>query len=64
MNYDADMPPYVQDMAAWLDGTSVHPCRFDSAAAGAEILLALQRSAARGGQVALPSRNPRTSRPS
>lgn len=54
MNYDADMPPYVQDMADWLDGTSVHPCNFASAAAGAEIMLALQRSAALGGQVALP----------
>lgn len=58
MNYDADMPPYVQDIAAWLDGTAVHPCHFDSAAAGAEIMLALQRSAARGGQVALPLGEP------
>jgi predicted dehydrogenase len=41
MNYDLDMPPYIQDMADWLDGK-------------AEILFALQRSAAEGGQVALP----------
>ncbi len=54
MNYDLDMPPYVQDMADWLDGTKVHPCNFESAAKGAEIMLALQRSAAEGGQVALP----------
>jgi hypothetical protein len=55
MNYEQDMPPYVQDMAAWLDDDRVvHPCHFDSACAGAEIMLALQRSAAEGGQVALP----------
>jgi len=58
MNYDADMPPYVQDMADWLDGTAVHPCNFDGAAAGAEIMLAMQRSAAQGGQVALPLEAP------
>lgn len=54
MNYETDMPPYIQDMAAWLDGTSVHPCNFDSAYQGFEIMAALQRSAAQGGQVALP----------
>jgi predicted dehydrogenase len=55
MNYDLDMPPYIQDMAAWLDDDSrVHPCNFESACCGAEIMLALQRSAAKGGQVALP----------
>jgi hypothetical protein len=52
------MPPYVQDMADWLDGTAVHPCNFAAAAAGAEIMLALQRSAACGGQVALPLEGP------
>jgi len=55
MNYDADMPPYIRDMAAWLDDDrAVHPCNFDHACQGAEIMLALQRSAAEGGQVALP----------
>ncbi len=54
MNYDADMPPYILDMAEWLDGTKDHPCRFERAYAGAEIMLALQRSAMEGGQVALP----------
>ena len=24
MNYDLDMPPYIQDIADWLDGTRVH----------------------------------------
>ncbi|MBI2929661.1 MAG: Gfo/Idh/MocA family oxidoreductase [Verrucomicrobia bacterium] len=55
MNYDLDMPPYIQEMADWLDDdTKVHPCNFEHACLGAEIMLALQRSAAEGGQVALP----------
>jgi predicted dehydrogenase len=54
MNYDLDMPPYVQDMADWLDGKAVHPCNFASAYKGFEIMAAMQRSAAQGGQVALP----------
>ncbi len=55
MNYDLDMPPYVQQMADWLDDdTRIHPCNFDSAFKGLEIMLALIRSAAGGGQVALP----------
>lgn len=55
MNYDLDMPPYIQDMAEWLDDDAKpHPCRFESAWKGFEITLALCRSAAGGGQVALP----------
>ncbi len=55
MNYDLDMPPYVQDMAEWLDSDSrIHPCNFDSAYNGHEILMALVRSALQGGQVGLP----------
>jgi len=55
MNYDLDMPPYIQDIANWLDDpTQVHPCHFESAYKGFEIMMALCRSAAQGGQVALP----------
>jgi predicted dehydrogenase len=55
MNYDLDMPPYIQEMADWLDDARrVHPCNLDHACLGAEIMLAFQRSAAEGGQVALP----------
>jgi len=54
MNYDLDMPPYIQDMADWLDGKKVHPCNFESAYKGHEIMMAMVRSAALGGQVALP----------
>jgi predicted dehydrogenase len=59
MNYDLDMPPYIQDMANWLDDErKVHPCNFDSAYAGFEIMMALCRSAVDGGQVALPLTEP------
>ncbi len=55
MNYDLDMPPYVQQMADWLDDDNApHPCNFTSAYQGFEILAALCRSAAQGGQIALP----------
>ena len=55
MNYEADMPPYVREMADWLDDdTRVHSCNFESAYKGFEIMMALCRSAAGGGQVALP----------
>jgi predicted dehydrogenase len=55
MNYDLDMPPYVQDMAEWLDDDRrVHPCNFQSAYKGHQIMMALCRSVVQGGQVALP----------
>jgi predicted dehydrogenase len=55
MNYDLDMPPYIQEMADWLDDERrVHSCNFESAYKGFEITMALCRSVAEGGQVALP----------
>ena len=55
MNYDLDMPPYIQEMADWLDDNAkAHTCNLAHAILGAEIMLAMQRSAAEGGQVALP----------
>ncbi len=55
MNYDHDMPPYVQQMADWLDDAkNVHPCAFKNAYKGFEVTMATCRSAAEGGQVALP----------
>jgi hypothetical protein len=55
MNYDLDMPPYIRDMAAWLDDDAqVHPCHFGAAYKGFEIMMALCRSVTEGGQVALP----------
>jgi len=59
MNYDLDMPPYIQEMADWLDDPNkVHACNFDSAYQGMEIMMGLCRSAAEGGQVALPLAEP------
>jgi predicted dehydrogenase len=55
MNYALDMPPYIQEMADWLDDdTKVHQCNFGSAYKGFEIMAALCRSAVEGGQIALP----------
>jgi predicted dehydrogenase len=55
MNYDYDMPPYVKQMADWLDDDKkVHPCCFANAYKGFEIMSAMYRSVAEGGQVALP----------
>ena len=55
MNYELDMPPYIQQMADWLDDPKqVHPCNFESAYKGFEITMGLCRSAAGDGQVALP----------
>jgi len=55
MNYDYDMPPYVEQMADWLDNDQkVHPCCFANAYQGFEIMSAMYRSAAEGGQIALP----------
>ncbi len=55
MNYDLDMPPYIQEMADWLDDDKkVHSCNFTDAYKGCEIMMGLCRSAMLGGQVALP----------
>jgi predicted dehydrogenase len=54
MAYDQDMPGYIQDMADWLDRGKVHPCCFENAYAGFEVMMGMLRSAARGGQVTLP----------
>jgi hypothetical protein len=54
MAYDQDMPGYIRDVAAWLDEGRVHPCNFDNAYAGFEVMMGMLRSAARGGQVTLP----------
>ena len=59
MNYGLDMPPYIQQIADWLDDDEkVHPCNFESAYKGFEIMMAFCRSAAQGGQVRLPLESP------
>ena len=55
MNYDLDMPPYIADIARWLDDDqAIHPCNGESAYQGFEIMMALLRSVVRRGQARLP----------
>ena len=55
MDYDHDMPPYVQEIASWLDDESTpHPLRFERAYHGLEIMCGLYRSVIERGQIALP----------
>jgi len=55
MNYAHDMPPYVQQMANWLDDDAqVRPCNSESAFRTSEIMMAICRSAVQRGKVVLP----------
>ncbi|MGH7449224.1 MAG: Gfo/Idh/MocA family protein, partial [Longimicrobiales bacterium] len=55
MNYDLDMPPYVDQVADWLDDEAkVHPCNGESAHRGMEIVMGMLRSVVARGQIALP----------
>ncbi|MBN1864800.1 MAG: Gfo/Idh/MocA family oxidoreductase [Victivallales bacterium] len=54
MNYDLDMPPYIQEIGDWLDSGKVHQCCFDEAFKGCEIVMGIVRSALWGGQISLP----------
>jgi predicted dehydrogenase len=55
MDYDHDMPAYVQEMADWLDDDRrPHPCAFDHAYHGLQIMSGMYRSVIEGGQIALP----------
>ena len=55
MDYAHDTPPYVQQMADWLDDEAqVHPCNGESAYKGFEIMMAICRSAVQRGKVSLP----------
>ena len=55
MNYDLEMPPYVEDMVRWLDDDKcVHPCNGESAYAGFEIAMGMLRSVVQRGQIKLP----------
>lgn len=55
MDYGLDMPPYIEDMACWLDDDrAVHPCNGDSAYQGFEIMMGMIRSVNQRGQIRLP----------
>lgn len=55
MNYDLDTPPYVNEMADWMDDESkVHPCNGESAHKGFEITMGILRSVVERGQIKMP----------
>jgi predicted dehydrogenase len=55
MDYDHDMPPYIQDIADWLDDpVKVHPCNGETALKGFQVMMAACRSAVQRGKVMLP----------
>ncbi len=55
MSYDLDMPPYIQEMADWLNGAvECHQNCFENAYRGFEIMAAMCRSVFLGGQISLP----------
>jgi predicted dehydrogenase len=55
MDYKHDMPPYIQEIADWLDDPAkVHPCNGESAFKGFQVTMAVVRSAIQRGKVILP----------
>jgi len=55
MDYAHDMPPYIQDIANWLDDPNrVHPCNGETALKGFEIMMAACRSVVQRGKVTPP----------
>ncbi len=55
MDYDHDMPPYIDQIADWLDDDAkVHPCNGERALWGFQVMMAALRSATAGGRVYLP----------
>ena len=55
MDYSHDMPPYIQEIADWLDDPNkVHPCNGESAYKGFEIMMAICRSVVQRGKIKLP----------
>jgi predicted dehydrogenase len=55
MDYDHDMPPYIQDIADWLDDPArIHPCNGETALKGLEVMMAACRSVVQRGKVTLP----------
>lgn len=55
MNYEHDMPPYIQDIVNWLDDPAkIHPCNGETAFKGFEVMMAACRSVVQRGKVMLP----------
>lgn len=55
MDYAHDMPPYIQDIASWLDDDrQVHPCNGETAFKGFQVMMGALRSVVQRGKVTLP----------
>ena len=54
MDYDQDMPGYIDDIAKWLNNDIEHPCNFSNAYTNFQMWQAMYRSYFDGGQVGLP----------
>jgi hypothetical protein len=55
MNYEHDMPPYIQDIVNWLDDPAkIHPCNGETAFKGFQVMMAACRSVVQRGKVMLP----------
>jgi predicted dehydrogenase len=55
MDYAHDMPPYIQDIVAWLDDDSkVHPCDGETALKGFQVMMGAMRSVVQRGKITLP----------
>ncbi len=55
MDYDHDMPPYIQEIADWLDDPAkIHPCNGETAMNGFQVMMAACRSVVQRGKVTLP----------
>jgi predicted dehydrogenase len=55
MEYAHDMPPYIEDIVAWLDDDSkVHPCDGETALKGFQVMMGAMRSAVARGKIVLP----------
>jgi len=55
MDYDHDMPPYIQDIVDWLDDDAkIHPCNGETAFQGFQVMMAAMRSVVQRGKVTLP----------
>ncbi len=55
MDYEHDMPPYIQDIVNWLDDPAkIHPCNGETAMKGFQVMMAACRSAVQRGKVMLP----------
>ena len=54
MEYDQDMPGYIEDIASWLNGGNEHPCSFSNAYTNFETWQGMYHSYRYGGQIKLP----------